>query len=680
MASYFSRADCGDIFIGRVSSRSFRLTGRVRHYTIPIVILSFKSMLTAKELRQKYLDFFAKQGHAIIPSASVVPENDPTVLFTTAGMHPLVPFLMGEAHPQGKRLADSQKCIRTGDIDDVGDNRHLTFFEMLGNWSLGDYFKKEAIQWSWEFLTAPEWLGLDPSRIYVTVFAGNADSPVDEESINAWKKCFAEKNLSAGVCGEDEVAQEDSRIFLLGAKDNWWGPAGETGPCGPCSEMFYDVRPQEGSLAGQTHEQWVDAFRIMEIWNDVFMEFNKTAEGKFEKMAQQNVDTGMGLERTITVLSGKDNVFDTDLFLPIITKIEELSGKKYADEEAKKPIRIIADHIKAAVFIIADGIEPSNVQRGYVLRRLIRRAVRQGHILGIKDNFTTKIAAVVQEMYGDVYPEVLAEKNVKVLDEEENKFRKTLEKGIAKIDKYLSNPEGNFFLEKNGDVTGKREIFFNTDAIALIFDLYQTDGFPLEMSLEELRKTGVSFDEEKIKTKFNELLEKHQELSRTASAGMFKGGLADNKEETTQLHTVAHLMLAGLRKVLGDGVHQKGSNINGERLRFDFSHPEKMTDEQKKAVEDFVNGVIAAKAEVTVEEMTPEEAKASGAEGEFGHKYGEKVKVYTVRSADGQTVYSREICGGPHIKNTGEIMGTFRIQKEESSSAGVRRIKAVIEK
>lgn len=601
--------------------------------------------MKASEIRKKYLEFFKSKEHSIIPSASVVPENDPTVLFTTAGMHPLVPYLMGEIHPQGKRLADSQKCIRTGDINDVGDNRHLTFFEMLGNWSLGDYFKKEAIMWSWEFLTDKKWLGLDPKRIYVTVFAGDENSPVDNDSVEIWKEQFKKVGIEAGVCGEGKKAQDDSRIFLLGAADNWWGPAGETGPCGPCSEMFYDVRPEEGKLIG-THEELVDSFRIMEIWNDVFMEFNKVAPGSFEKMAQQNVDTGMGLERTVTVLSGKENVFDTDLFLPIIAKIGELSNKKYSeDENVDKSMRIVADHIKASVFIIADGIEPSNTERGYVLRRLIRRAIRQGHLLGINNNFTIEIAKVVQEMYSDVYPEILGEKVLVELQKEEEKFRKTLEIGLREF-------------EKHQELNGK-----------IAFDLYQTYGFPIELTKELAKERGINVNE----SEFNEELKKHQELSRTASAGMFKGGLADNKEETTQLHTAAHLMLAGLRKVLGDHVHQKGSNINGERLRFDFSHPEKMTDEQKKSVEDYVNEAIAAKVPVEMNEMTLDEARESGAEGAFENKYGDVVKVYKIEG------FSNEICGGPHIANTGDIKGIFKIQKEESSSSGVRRIKAVIE-
>ena len=397
-------------------------------------------MLTAAELRKKYLDFFKSKEHAVIPSAPLVPENDPTVLFTTAGMHPLVPYLMGEKHPLGKRIADAQKCVRTGDIDDVGDNRHLTFFEMLGNWSLGDYFKKEAIQWSWEFLTDSKWLGLDPKRIYITVFAGDEKlgAKRDDESIEIWKQQFEKMGIDAGVCELDQKAEKNSRIFLLGAEDNFWGPAGQTGPCGPCSEMFYDVRPEEGALVG-THDELVKSFRLMEIWNDVFMEFNKKADGSFEKMSQQNVDTGMGLERTITVLSGKENVFDTDLFLPIIKKIEELSGKKYADsEELKRPMRIVADHIKAAVFMLADGVEPSNAERGYVLRRLIRRAVRQGHILEIKNNFTTEIAKVAQGMYGEVYPEILTEKVLIEMEKEESKFRVTLEKGLKEFNKVVN--------------------------------------------------------------------------------------------------------------------------------------------------------------------------------------------------------------------------------------------------
>jgi len=584
--------------------------------------------MTAKELRKKYLEFFAGKGHAIIPSAPLVPENDPTVLFTTAGMHPLVPYLMGENHPGGKRVANAQKCIRTGDIDEVGDATHHTFFEMLGNWSFGDYFKEEALTWSYEFLTSPEWLGLDKNRLTCSVFEGDEDAPFDSDAHDIWTK----------------LGMPEKRIARLPKKNNWWGPAGTTGPCGPDSEMFYWTgNPDEVPESfNDDHNSWV------EIWNDVFMEYNKNPEGKFEKLAQKNVDTGMGLMRVLAALNGLDDNYRTELFWPIIEKIQEISGKKYDNtDEIKRSMRIIADHVKASVFIIADGVTPSNTERGYILRRLIRRAIRRGHALGVKSDFTVEIARVVQEIYGDVYPEVLGENIINVLQEEEEKFRKTLENGLREFDKI-----------SNSDISG-------IDA----FNLYQTYGFPIEMTKELAQEKGFDVDEDR----FKEQLIKHQDLSRTASAGMFKGGLADVKEETTALHTVAHLMLAGLRKVLGSHIHQKGSNINGERVRFDFSHPDKLTDEQKKAVEDFVNEAIQAKVPVVMEELTLDEAKEHGAEGAFEHKYGEKVKVYTIGE------YSKEICGGPHVENTGGIKGTFKIKKEESSSSGVRRIKAVVE-
>ena len=605
--------------------------------------------MTANELREKYLKFMESKGHAIIPSAPVVPENDPTTLFITAGMHPLVPYLMGEEHPKGKRLANAQKSIRTIDIDEVGDATHHTFFEMLGNWSLGDYFKKEALKWSWEFLTAPEWLGLDKKRLACSVFEGDADAPFDQEAYDIW--------LALGM--------PEARIARLPKKNNWWGPAGVTGPCGPDSEMFYWVGdPQKvPDSFNDDNDQWV------EIWNDVFMQFNKTADGKYEKLKQQNVDTGMGLVRVLAAMNGLDDNYRTEVFWPLILKVEELSGKKYLFtkgdlgydempecwEQDKRSMRIIADHLKAAVFIIADGVEPSNTERGYVLRRLIRRAVRQGHLLGIKENFTVKVAKVVQEMYGGTYPEIVGDEILKVLQEEEEKFRKTLENGLAEYQKSkIKNQNDNSKLKISGE---------------LAFNLYQTYGFPVEMTQELAKEDGMEVDTESFQKK----LEEHQELSRTASAGMFKGGLADNKEETTQLHTAAHLMLAGLRKVLGDGVHQKGSNINGERLRFDFSYGEKMTDEQKKAVEEYVNAAILAKLPVEMNEMPLDEARAAGAEGAFENKYGDVVKVYKIEG------FSNEICGGPHVENTGDINGVFKIKKEESSSSGVRRIKAILE-
>jgi len=613
--------------------------------------------MTAKELRQKYLDFFKSKGHSIIPSASLIPDNDPSVLFTTAGMHPLVPYLMGEEHPEGKRIADAQKCIRTGDIDEVGDNRHLTFFEMLGNWSLGDYFKKEAIEWSWEFMTDPKWLGLDPKRLYVTVFMGNENSPIDQESIDVWKKQFAQAGIEAEVCpyGEKIEGNEKYRIFPLPAKDNWWGPAGESGPCGPCTEMFYDVAPEKGELK-EDFDNEIDNFRVMEIWNDVFMEFNKTKEGVYEKLAHKNVDTGMGLERTITVLSGKQNVFNTDLFSSIFEELNKLSGKKYGEkDDDDKAMRIIADHLKAATFIMGDnkGVTPSNLDQGYVVRRLIRRALRYGRQLGISSPLWTKeIARVVVDMYAYHYHELEERKDIifSELDKEEEKFSKTLEKGLRELEKHD---------EINGEVA---------------FNLFQTYGFPLEMTDEELLKQGKKAVDKK---EFEEAMKKHQELSRTASAGRFKGGLADASEETTALHTTAHLLLESLRRVLGNHVEQKGSNITPERLRFDFSHSEKMTDEQKVAVEDMVNEQIKKALPVKMEEMSLEEARAIGATGVFDSKYGEKVKVYTI--GEGDDLFSQEICGGPHVKNIGDL-GRFKIKKESSSSAGVRRIKAVLEK
>lgn len=614
--------------------------------------------MTANELRQKYLEFFKSKGHSIIPSDSLIPENDPTVLFTTAGMHPLVPYLMGEKHPGGRRVANAQKCVRTGDIDEVGDNRHLTFFEMLGNWSFGDYFKREAIEWSWEFLTDKKWLGIDPKRLYVTVFKGNDDSPIDRFSIDIWQEQFAKAGIKAEICpyGAPINGNADFRIFPLPAKDNWWGPAGETGPCGPCTEMFYDVEPDRGPMR-KTFDEEVDEFRVMEIWNDVFMEFNKTKEGKFEKLKQKNVDTGMGLERTIAVLSGKKDAFDSDVFYNIFNKIEQLSGKKYNDSEnVTKAMRIIADHIKAATFIMGDdkGIAPSNTDQGYVVRRLIRRAIRYGKQIGITEKLWTKeVAKIVAHDFSGAYPELGRNIDfiINNLKEEEEKFGKTLERGLKEFEKVLS-VDG---------VTG-----------AEAFDLYQTYGFPIEMTKELAAENGVKVDEKG----FEDELKKHQELSRTASAGKFKGGLADASEETKRLHTAAHLLLASLRKVLGGHVIQKGSNITAERLRFDFSHPEKMTDEQKQEVEKLVNEAIEKNLPVYCEEMSLEEAKRQNAMGVFESKYGERVKVYTI--GEGEDMFSKEICGGPHVEKTGAL-GKFKIKKEESSSAGVRRIKAVLE-
>ena len=608
--------------------------------------------MTANELRKKYLDFFESKGHTIIPSASLVPrETDGSTLFTTAGMHPLVPYLLGEQHPGGNRVANVQKCVRTGDIDDVGDNRHLTFFEMMGNWSFGDYFKKEAIVWSFEFLTDPKWLGLDKNRLYVTVFKGENVIPRDEEAIATWQKVFADAGMEVEVAGEDEMIKRNVRIIPLGTDDNFW-IAGATGPCGGDTEMFYDMRPEEGKLEGKFGDL-VDSFRIMEVWNNVFMEFNKTAEGKYEKLAKPNVDTGMGVERTLTVLDGEYTVFETELFKPLFEKIAEISGSGYQDsDETKKAFRIIADHVRASVFMIADGVTPLNTGAGYVLRRLIRRAVRYGKLLGIEKDFTVSLAEIVIQNFGDFYPELKKQREIifAELKKEEEKFRKTLENGLKQFNKLSSTA-----------ISGK-------DA----FDLYQTYGFPLELTIEIAKEKGVIVDEKEA----GDEMKKHQDLSRTASAGMFKGGLADSGEETARLHTAAHLLLASLRQILGDHVFQKGSNITPERLRLDFSHPEKVVPEQLILIENLVNRAIEAKLDVLNEEMTLEQAKKLNAMGVFESKYGEKVTVYSIINDAGEVV-SREICGGPHAKNTGEL-GHFKIQKEEASSSGVRRIKAVL--
>ena len=625
--------------------------------------------MTANELREKYLNFFKERDHAIIPSASLIPEHDPTVLFTTAGMHPLTSFLLGEKHPGGKRLVNVQKCIRTGDIDDVGDSWHLTFFEMLGNWSLGDYWKKEAIEWSFEFLTGRDYLGISSEKLSVTVFAGDpsinsGQATRDEESAKIWE--------SLGIPKE--------RIFYLSKEENWWGPAGQTGPCGPCSEMFYDTGKEK---CGSDCKPGCKCGKYAEIWNDVFMEFNKTAEGKFEQLKQKNVDTGMGVERTIAVLDGFDNVYDTELFKPLIKKIEEISNKKYEGENIKT-FRIIADHLKAATFILAEGVEPSNVERGYVLRRLIRRAVRYGKQLGINDIFTFKIANVVIEMYRDVYLELSSNRMFieEQLVREEEKFTNTLEKGLKVLEK-MKPKKTISFLSKS---------FFTEYGLSgdVLFNLYSTYGFPIEMSLEEIKKLyqeynreqGVSIteltkdDENRILQQFHESLKKHQELSRAGAEQKFKGGLADHSEHVVKYHTAAHLMLAALRQVLGSHVTQKGSNITAERLRFDFSHPQKLTLEQIKQVEDLVNQTIVRDLPVKMEEMSLDEAKEQGAMGVFESRYGEKVKVYTI--AENGKIFSKEICGGPHVEKIGQL-GHFKILKEESVSAGARRIKAVLE-
>lgn len=610
--------------------------------------------MTAKELRQKYLDFFKEKEHAIIPSAPVVPANDPTVLFTTAGMHPLVPYLMGEKHPEGKRLANVQKCIRTVDIDEVGDNRHLTFFEMLGNWSLGDYFKKEQLPWIFSFLTDD--LGLDPRRLYVTVFRGNPKLgiPPDEEAIKIWKEVFA---------GVGIEAREGERIFSYGEDKNWWSrvgspdrmPVGEPG--GPDSEVFYDLgaelhRHESSPFAAQLCHPNCDCGRFVEIGNNVFMEYIRTADG-FESLPQKNIDFGGGLERIAMVVQNQTNIFATDLFAPLVRRTEEISGKKY-DADAK-PFEIIADHLKAATFIIGDGkdIVPSNTDRGYIVRRLLRRAVRYGKLLEMESaGWTGEIAQTVVSAYADVYPELAANRDfiVEQINREEERFRQTLQRGLREFEKL-----------------GGRKKITGVEA----FGLFQTYGFPLEMTRELAAERGAVVDEEG----FREAVKKHRELSRTSARGKFKSGLADTAAATTRLHTAAHLLLAGLRQVLGEPVAQKGQNITAERLRFDFSHSEKLTEAQKQAMEDFVNRAIQDNLPVGCQEMTVAEARKLGATATFTERYGERVTVYAIGGA--AKPVSREICRGPHVGRTGEL-GHFQILKEQSAGAGIRRIRAVL--
>ncbi|MGI6496110.1 MAG: alanine--tRNA ligase [Kiritimatiellia bacterium] len=612
--------------------------------------------MTTDTLRQMYLDFFQSKGHAVISGASLIPENDPTVLFTTAGMHPLVPYLMGrQEHPAGKRLTNVQKCVRTGDIDAVGDSSHLTFFEMLGNWSLNDYFKKEAITWSFEFLTGH--LGFQPEQLNVTVFKGEEGIPADEEAAGIWK--------SLGI--------PEERIFRLPRKDNWWGPAGETGPCGPDTEMFIDTGK---AACGPDCRPGCHCGKYVEIWNDVFMQFNKTADGTFEPLGRHNVDTGMGIERTVCMMNGLDSVYDIDVFQPIMAKIKELSGKTgFAGDEIRSS-RVIADHSRTATFILGDpkgGVVPGNLGANYVLRRLIRSMVRHARKLGIAAGFTGEMAEAVISVYRHVYPE-LAEKREFILKEflaEEERFGKTLDDGKREFDKIVAGiRRGNEFR------AAKDPAFAPVDRIAgkQAFKLYDTYGYPLEMTVELANEEGFTVDVEGYKEAFKA----HQELSR-ANLGSAKSGLAEHSDETTALHTATHLLHKALKIVLGDHCNQKGSNITSDRLRLDFTHGEKMTPEQIQAVEDLVNEQIQADLPVFHDRMTLDEARASGATALFSDKYkDEKLSVYTI-GASRDDFFCREVCAGPHVEKTGRL-GHFRIKKEESSSAGVRRIRAVLEK
>lgn len=590
-------------------------------------------MITSKELREKYLQFFKDRGHAIIGSASIIPDNDPTVLFTTAGMHPLVPYLLGAPHPQGKRLADVQKCVRTGDIDDVGDATHCTFFEMLGNWSLGDYFKKESITWSFQFLT--EVLKINPANLAVSVFAGDADAPRDEVSADIW--------AALGI--------PRSRIFYLPKENNWWGPAGITGPCGPDTEIFIvrdvpDCSPECSPACS--------CGKYVEIWNNVFMEYNKQADGNFIPLAQKNVDTGMGLERTVAMLNGYGTVYETDVFAPIIQLLKSKTTADIPGDEAIRAIRIIADHIRTATFILGDdkGLSPSNVDQGYILRRLIRRSLRFARKLELDPLILTQVSQLYVDIYKDIYEE-LGRNNERIIEElklEIEKFSRTLQQGLKEFEKLCQYIQNN-------NISGKAA-----------FRLYDTFGFPIEMTVELARDNGITVDVEGYEACYKE----HQLKSQAGAEQKFKGGLADNTEETAKLHTATHILLASLKKVLGDeGIQQKGSNITAERLRFDFNFPRPLTAEEIKAVEDAVNAVIKAGYEVTCREMPLDEAKRSGATGVFDSRYDQVVKVYSIGD------YSKEICGGPHAKNTADL-GSFEIVKEQSSSSGIRRIKAIL--
>ena len=594
--------------------------------------------MTADGLRKKYLEFFVSKGHAVIPGASLIPEHDPSVLFTTAGMHPLVPFLLGEKHPAGKRITNIQKCVRTDDIDEVGDFIHHTFFEMMGSWSLGDYFKKEIIEWSYEFMTSSQWLGLEPQNLGVSVFEGDSDAPVDQEAYEAWR--------ALGI--------PEKRIAKLPKKANWWGPAGITGPCGPDTEMVYWT----GDDSAVPVEFDPEDVRWVEIGNDVFMQYNKTAQGSYELLEQKNVDVGWGLDRMLAVTNGYYDDYKTEQFAPIIEEIERLSGKVYqsTQQEDDYAIRVIADHIRAAAFLLAEKLEPSNTEQGYILRRLIRRAVRYGRQIGIKDVFLGTLADVVAKKYGQVYPELRDSFDFiqERIAREEEKFGKTLGKGLIEANKIK---EQNLAAGlESGHVTG-----------AQASTLYQSYGFPKEMIKEEFS----DFDEEE----FEKELKKHQELSRAGSGQKFKGGLADHSEQTTKYHTATHLLQAALRQILGKHVRQMGSNITAERMRFDFSHPGDITHDQIKAVEALVNEKIKKDLPVQKQEMSNKEADQSGVLSVPRVVYGALVSVYSV--TDGDIVFSKEKCGGPHVSRTREL-GEFKIVKLESIGQGIKRIKAVL--
>ncbi|TAK89284.1 alanine--tRNA ligase [Patescibacteria group bacterium] len=597
--------------------------------------------MTTNELRSKFLEFMKTKDHAVVPSAPVFLEDDKSTLFTTAGMQPMVPYLLGKEHPQGKRIADAQKCIRTDDIEEVGDNTHLTMFEMLGNWSLGDYFKDESIVWSWEFLTDKKWLGLDPQKIYVTVYEGDSQVPRDDEAVAIWEKLYKETGIDP-----------EGRIQARGAEDNWWA-LGPIGPCGPDTEIFYYVGDEDDPKFEDTDD-------FVEVWNNVFMVYDRDPEGTLSELPNKNVDTGMGLERIAAMMQGVDSVFDTDLMKQIQSAINKYAGQtheqvyKEVDSDLGRAVRIITDHMRSAVFMAADGVEPSNNDRGYVMRRLIRRAVRQALVLGIRQGLSENIAPVIIDLYKDAYPELEQnqDKVLDVLDKEEKAFRHTLDKGVREFAKIVTGET----------ITGEQ-----------VFKLFDTYGFPPELSIEDAKRLNrepeSNWDEE-----FQRLMNEQKERSRTAQAGQFKGGLTDHEPRTLAHHTATHIMHQALHQVLGDHIVQRGANVSSERLRFDFTHPAKLTDEEKQEIERIVNEQIEKDLKVSWKEYSTDEAFKMGAKGAFGDKYGDVVKVY-IMQAEGEEPFSIEICGGPHVERT-KGMGRFKIQKEESSSAGVRRIKA----
>lgn len=612
--------------------------------------------MTSNEIRQRFLDFFEKRGHKIIPSASLVTSDEKGVtnstLFNTAGMQPLIPYLLGKKHPLGTRLADSQKCVRTVDIDSVGDSTHLTFFEMLGNWSLGDYFKEDAIKWSFELLTSKEeGFGLDPKRLYITVFEGDENAPRDDESAKIWQ--------SVGI--------PENRIYFMPADSNWW-QAGDNGPCGPDTEMFYDLT--EDGLGDLTKEEFVKADseqKVVEIWNDVFMEYEKKDGKVIGKLPNKNVDTGSGLERLTTVLQKKNNVFETDIFEELMEVVKSFAKKD--DEEA---IRIVVDHLKAGIFLVTDGVEPSKTGRGYIVRRLLRRVMRNKQKVGITERLGKIFVDVLCKQYGDTYPELIKNKEntVNILSEERELFQEPLDK-LESFREDLQAYKDNDFVKKIKDFS----IMSDKDIVSAdyIYQNYQSYGVPYDLSIEIINELGLKFEQEK----FDQLLKDHQELSRKGAEQKFKGGLADTSNEVVRYHTATHLLHQALRDVLGDHVSQKGSNITAERLRFDFTHGEKMTDEQKQKVEEIVNQKIKEALPVQKIILPIDEAEKTGALHFFGEKYGDEVSIYFVGKTL-ESAYSKEFCGGPHVTNTSELDGTFKIKKEESVAQGIRRIKAVL--